>query len=85
MTTKNYRGFDYYAYKGLGKDVAGHMFSVVSIDDPYGYAGGGGCKVRYQNEAEFNAANVFGKGQDNVNFAQYFTGASFLNPLTESM
>ncbi len=39
--------------------------------------------MRYQNEAEFNAANVFGKGQDNVNFAQYFTGASFLNPLTE--
>lgn len=39
--------------------------------------------MRYQNETEFNAANVFGKGQDNVNFAQYFTGASFLNPLTE--
>lgn len=39
--------------------------------------------MRYQNEAEFNDTNVFGKGQDNVNFAQYFTGASFLNPLTE--
>lgn len=39
--------------------------------------------MKYQNEAEFNVANVFGKGQDNVNFAQYFTGASFLNPLTE--
>lgn len=39
--------------------------------------------MRYQNEAEFNEMNVFGKGQDNVNFAQYFTGASFLNPLTE--
>lgn len=39
--------------------------------------------MRYQNEAEFQGANVFGKGQDNVNYAQYFTGASFLNPLTE--
>lgn len=39
--------------------------------------------MKYKNEAEFNEANVFGKGQDNVNFAQYFTGASFLNPLTE--
>lgn len=39
--------------------------------------------MRYQNEDEFQKVNVFGKGQDNVNFAQYFTGASFLNPLTE--
>lgn len=39
--------------------------------------------MRYQNEAEFNEVNVFGKGNDNVNFAQYFTGASFLNLLTE--
>ncbi len=39
--------------------------------------------MRYQNEDEFQKVNVFGKGQDNVNFAQFFTGASFLNPLTE--
>ncbi len=39
--------------------------------------------MKYKNEADFKAVNVFGKGQDNVNFAQYFTGASFLNPLTE--
>ena len=39
--------------------------------------------MRYQNEDEFQKVNVFGKGQDNVNFAQYFKGASFLNPLTE--
>lgn len=39
--------------------------------------------MKYPDEAEFNKVNVFGKGQDNVNFAQYFTGASFLNPLTE--
>ena len=40
-------------------------------------------KMKYPDEAEFNKVNIFGKGQDNVNFAQYFTGASFLNPLTE--
>lgn len=44
LVTKNYRGCDYYAYKGLGKDVAGHTFSVVSIDAPYGYAGGGASR-----------------------------------------
>ena len=33
------------------------------------------------NEAEFNKANVFGKGQPNDAYAQYFSGASFLNPL----
>ena len=33
------------------------------------------------NEAEFNKANIFGKGQPNVAYAQYFSGASFLNPL----
>lgn len=39
--------------------------------------------MKYKNEKDFNEANMFGKGQDNVNFAQYFTGASFLNTLTE--
>lgn len=39
--------------------------------------------MKYPDETEFNKVNVFGKGQDNINFAQYFTGASFLNPLTE--
>lgn len=40
--------------------------------------------MRYCKEEEFSKVNVFGKGKDNVNFAQYFTGASFLNPLTEN-
>jgi quercetin dioxygenase-like cupin family protein len=31
---------------------------------------------------EFDKVNVFGQGASNVNFAQYFTGESFLNPLT---
>ncbi|WP_417137366.1 cupin domain-containing protein [Paratractidigestivibacter faecalis] len=34
-------------------------------------------------EPEFNAANVFGKGNPNAALAQYFTGESFLNPLTD--
>ena len=37
----------------------------------------------YQNENEFAKANMFGKGDTNVNFAQYFIGESFLNPLTD--
>lgn len=39
--------------------------------------------MKYKDEKEFIVANIFGKGQDNVNFAQYFSGESFLNPLTE--
>lgn len=39
--------------------------------------------MKYLNEAEFNAVNVFGKGMENAMFAQYFIGESFLNPLTE--
>ena len=33
-------------------------------------------------EAQFEAANVFGKGRPNDAYAQYFTGNSYLNPLT---
>ena len=33
------------------------------------------------NEKEFEKENVFGKGLENVNFAQYFIGNSYLNPL----
>lgn len=35
------------------------------------------------NKEEFDRANVFGLGKPNVNFAKYFIGNSFLNPLTE--
>lgn len=34
------------------------------------------------NEEVFNNENVFGKGQANTMFAQFFVGDSFLNPLT---
>ena len=36
------------------------------------------------NKEEFDKVNVFGLGKPNVNFAQYFIGNSYLNPLTES-
>ncbi len=39
--------------------------------------------MKYSNEANFNTANKFGKGNANTAFAQYFIGNSFLNPLTE--
>lgn len=39
--------------------------------------------MKYSNEADFNAANKFGKGNANTAFAQYFIGNSFLNPLTD--
>ena len=34
-------------------------------------------------EKSFTQENVFGKGAPNTAYAQYFTGNSFLNPLTE--
>ena len=34
------------------------------------------------NKEEFDKLNVFGLGNPNDAFAQYFSGASFLNPLT---
>lgn len=39
------------------------------------------------NKEEFDKVNVFGQGEPNVNFAKYFVGNSFLNPLakTENM
>lgn len=38
--------------------------------------------MKMMNEEVFNNSNIFGKGQANTGFAQYFTGDSFLNPLT---
>lgn len=39
--------------------------------------------MKIMNEEAFDKANVFGKGQENTAFAQYFSGASFLNPLNK--
>lgn len=33
-------------------------------------------------EKEFEAQNVFGKGEENTAYASYFVGNSYLNPLT---
>ncbi len=35
------------------------------------------------NKEEFDKNNVFGLGEPNVNFAKYFIGNSYLNPLTD--
>lgn len=35
------------------------------------------------NEAEFDQANLFRKGTPNTAYAQYFSGDSWLNPLTD--
>ena len=35
------------------------------------------------NASDFDQANVFGKGEENTGYAQYFSDASFLNPLTD--
>ncbi len=31
---------------------------------------------------KFNEINIFGKGKENIDFAKYFIGKSYLNPLT---
>lgn len=38
--------------------------------------------MKIMNIEQFDKENVFGKGQENTFFAQYFVGNSFLNPLT---
>lgn len=38
--------------------------------------------MKTTNREEFEKQNVFGTGNANTAYAQYFTGKSFLNPLT---
>ena len=40
--------------------------------------------MRIQDKAQFDKENVFGLGQPNTAYAQYFTGNSYLNPLAEA-
>ena len=35
------------------------------------------------NKEEFDKINIFGQGEPNNDYAQYFVGNSYLNPLTE--
>ena len=39
--------------------------------------------MKYENGKIFEQVNIFGKGEENTAFAKYFTGKSFLNPLTD--
>lgn len=39
--------------------------------------------MKIENEKQFDVVNMFGRGAENSDFAQYFSGASFLNPLTD--
>lgn len=39
--------------------------------------------MKYQNEKQFEQANLFGKGAPNEAYARYFIGQSFLKSLTE--
>lgn len=40
--------------------------------------------MKYLTREEFEKENIFGLGNPNEGFAQYFTGNSYLNPLTHS-
>ena len=40
--------------------------------------------MRYERKEQFEKVNAFGTGTANTAYAQYFTGDSFLNPLTDS-
>ena len=39
--------------------------------------------MKYTDYNEFEKADKFGRGDENKAFAQYFSGESFLNPLTD--
>ena len=39
--------------------------------------------MRYERKEQFEKVNAFGTGTANTTYAQYFTGDSFLNPLTD--
>ena len=40
--------------------------------------------MKIAEKEKFEQANVFGTGAPNTGFAQYFSGDSYLNPLTEA-
>ena len=39
--------------------------------------------MKIQDKNTFDAANIFGLGQENSGYARYFIGTSYLNPLTQ--
>ena len=40
--------------------------------------------MKYENKNDFEKVNMFGAGNPNDAYAQYFSGQSFLNPLTNA-
>ncbi len=38
--------------------------------------------MKIANEEQFNKLNIFGKGEENTMFGEYFIGKSYLNPIT---
>lgn len=38
--------------------------------------------MKYTDKNEFYKVNIFGLGQENISYSQYFVGNSYLNPLT---
>lgn len=40
-------------------------------------------KMKYSSKEQFQKANVFGTGDENTAYANFFVGNSFLNPLTD--
>ena len=40
--------------------------------------------MKFMNQQEFDQQNLFGRGTENTAYARYFTGNSYLNPLTEA-
>ena len=48
-----------------------------------GYENGGYKVMKISSREEFEKQNMFGMGQPNDAFAQFFIGQSFLNPLTD--
>lgn len=39
--------------------------------------------MKIADEKKFDGENLFGRGAENTAYAKYFSGASFLNPLTD--
>lgn len=49
----------------------------------YSFEQKGGILMKYLKLEDFERADVFGKGEPNQAFAPYFTGESYLKPLTD--
>lgn len=39
--------------------------------------------MKFENKQEFDKTNIFGIGEANIAFGQYFDGNSYVNPLTD--